>query len=181
MVHATAVPYLEPLTGDPAQLEQAGTHYLTVADQIRAVSRGLADISSRSESIGESADAARPSAGRRRRRRAGDPSLRDHGERDEGVRGRPLGRAERRAGGTRHDRRRAQPALDPLRPAGPGRAGHLPRVGRRFHAGRRRRRARRAAPGGAGSRSTRTPWASRCRGSGTPRTPRTRRRATRPT
>ncbi|RXR25397.1 hypothetical protein EQW78_10135 [Oerskovia turbata] len=57
MVHASAVPYLEPLSGEPDQLEQAGTHYLSVADQIREVSRGLADLSNRTESFGRAADA----------------------------------------------------------------------------------------------------------------------------
>ncbi|MFF3065537.1 hypothetical protein ACFVQ3_13340 [Oerskovia sp. NPDC057915] len=57
MVHASAVPYLEPLSGDPDQLEQAGTHYLSVADQIREVGRGLADLTNRTESFGRAADA----------------------------------------------------------------------------------------------------------------------------
>ncbi|MBD7952090.1 hypothetical protein [Oerskovia rustica] len=57
MVHASAVPYLEPLSGEPGQLEQAGTRYLSVAEQIREVSRGLADLSNRTESFGRAADA----------------------------------------------------------------------------------------------------------------------------
>lgn len=57
MVHASAVHLMPPLTGEPDTLALAADRYLSVAEQIRAVSRGLADLADRSESFGRAADA----------------------------------------------------------------------------------------------------------------------------